>query len=201
MKSLKLILLVALAAMLASVVAGSAMATSVTPAGTAVTATSSNSTLTVNGQTITCTTGSAAGTTPTGTATTLTSTVNLAWSGCTAFGFIGATVSPCNGNQQGVMNNAGAITVHLVTNCSITVTTGSCVTTIPSGSIFNGTGANNATNSTESFTNVAIPGVTSNGVFPCPPAGTYTGTYNASGASAYTFAKTAADGPNVTVNP
>jgi hypothetical protein len=133
--------------------------------------------------------------------------VSLAYSGCTAFGFIGATVTASGACVQlhamGV-NAATAIgVVTLPSGCSVDVNIAAvgCTLTIAGpqtiGNSTAGAGGIDWTNTNPAIAhvnNATVPSVVSNGVgFGCPSAGAHTGTLSGR--------YTRSSGTNVVVTP
>jgi hypothetical protein len=198
-------------------VVGSASATLIEPGSTAFTLTSTNFSWSVSGGgTVSCSTSTISGTTPAvGVATswkTIAATT-LAYSGCTALGFEGISVTSSEGCHTAAtspklhfMGVTAATAISVVTipaGCSIDFSTPSigCTLTIPGPqTIGNGTAGaggidwTDLASSTAHFNAVLVPTVHSNGVgFGCATAGnhtmTWTGNYTRSSAT------------NVTVTP
>jgi hypothetical protein len=188
-------------ALVACVGATSASATGIHPGSTAVTLSSTNSSLSIHGSsTINCTSSTITGTTPpTADITTWVSIkATLAYSGCTAFGIIPATVTvPAVCQAAG----ASAVTLHIM---GTTVTTADGTVTIPSGCTItvdipaasctltfagpqtvgaaSGIDWTNGSSTVFSFaqlTNALVPSISSSGGSSgCPTAGAHTGTLN-----------------------
>jgi hypothetical protein len=215
MKHLKQAGLVMALVLVACVGAVSASATTIEPTGTAVTLTSTNSSLSVHGASaINCTSSTITGTTPSTSAANITIPINLAYSGCTAFGIAAATV-----NVPAVCTAAGASAVKLNVTGS-TATTANADVTIPSGctitieipsiqctvtvsgpqttgsfDIMNG---NASTKTSGTLSGALVDTIVDNtaGMFGCPTAGTHTGTLNGT----YNVTTPAAT-PGITVTP
>jgi hypothetical protein len=192
-------------------VVGSASATLIEPGSTAVTGTSTNLSLAVSGGgTVSCTSSTASGTTPAvGSAATwksIPSGTGTA-SGCTALGFVGASVTP-NGScfvmhAMGISATSAIIVWTLPSGCSIDIAVpaiGCTLTIAGPQTIGNGTagaGGINWTNAAASRADInaaTVPSIVSNGVgFGCATAGAHTGTLSG------TLTRTSAT--NVTVTP
>jgi hypothetical protein len=219
MKHLKQVGLAMALVLVACAGATSASATTLSPAGAAV-LTSTNSSLTVHGSSsINCSTSTISGTIPSTTATTITIPVTLAYSGCTAFGIAGATVTvpaACSATgasavKLNVMYNSATApqanaTVTIPSGCTITVSVPAitCTITFAGEQTVGASGGitfTNGTSTTKSFatlTSALVPSVVSDagGGFGCPSAGAHTGTLNGT----YTVTTPAAN-PGVTVAP
>jgi hypothetical protein len=166
--------------------------------GGAVTLTSTNSSLSVTGSsTINCTSSTITGTAPATTATTLSIKVSLAYTGCTAFGIIPATVTiPANCQAGGanplllnVMWNQttapqASASVTIPTGCipQVDIPTASCTLTFPGDQTISPIAWNNGTTTTFSFAELAGAAVatieSSGGTSGCPTAGAHTGSLN-----------------------
>jgi hypothetical protein len=196
-----------LAAAMALVLVGcvgvtSASATTLSPASTAFVLTSTNSSVTVHGaSSINCTSSTVSGTTPLAPATTVSVPVTLAYSGCTAFGIAGATVTvPAVCNAAGASavklrityNQASApqanATVTIPSGCTITVNAPAitCTVTFSGDQTIGAAGGiswTNGTSTVKSFATLSsalVPLITvhTGGGFGCPTPGTRTGTAN-----------------------
>jgi hypothetical protein len=187
----------ALALVAVSGVAGTASATTISPASTAVTLTSTNSALALSGGgSVTCTSSTIAGTTPaSGSATWLSIPSTLAYSGCSAFGF-SASVTPvaaCHTTAKPilhVMSTSATQAVSQVTlpaTCTIDVSIPilGCTLTVTGGqTVGNGTSGaggilwtNSVTKSGAALTAATVSSIDSNGIGAgCSTAGAHTGT-------------------------
>jgi hypothetical protein len=195
MKHLKKLGLASALALVATCgVVGTASATLIEPGSTAVTLTSTNSALAVSGGgTVSCSTSTISGTTPAvGAAATWKTipTTTLTYSGCTALGFVGASVI-ANGkcpilHAMGISATSAVGVVTLPASCSVDVNIAAigCTLTIAgpqtigNGTI--GTGGIQWTNLASSIAHIntaTVPSVVSNGVgFGCATTGAHTGT-------------------------
>lgn len=205
----------AAALLAASVLAGSASATTLSPASTAFTATATNWTLTVSGSAvpITCAHSTISGTTPaSGGVTWVSQPYTENWAGCTMGGFP-LTVNPSHSchtaGTQPILHIHQITPLHSVqqltdNGCTIHIVnhiTG-CTERIPPGlTIGNGTAGvggsvwrNLSPKSALDFNTTTVPTVVSNGVGSgCPPAGAQTGAISAN--------FTIVSATNVTVTP
>jgi hypothetical protein len=205
MKHLKTLglLAVAIAALTAFVGVSSAAAAefhSSGGAGVKVTGTQATShKFTVTGSSITCTTATFTGTTAAATSTT--QTVHPEYSGCTAFGFVGATV-----NTEGCLyhfdSNSANVKLSGCTSGGITVTAssafGKCVMDVPNQEGINGqsfatagTAPNRHITVTTNSSNIKVKVTTSTGICPLTVGehsnGIYTGTTTVKPASGEIF--------------
>jgi hypothetical protein len=181
-------------------IVGSASATTIVPAGATTDLFSSNSALAVSGGgSVACTNSDISGTTPAvGDSTTWKSFpgTTLAYSGCTAFGFVGAAVTPNVGCHTtatkpilhamfvSTLTAIGVVTIPSGCTIDVSIAAVGCTLTIPGPqTVGNGTAGTGGIDYTSTNPAVAhinsavVPTVISNGVGAgCPTAGHHTGT-------------------------